>query len=56
LSVGISPSADALLDEEVPFDEHPYSIAVDVAALIPTILIKSLLFMSFLFFSSIILF
>ena len=37
------PSPDTLLDEEVPLEEHPYNMAVDVAALIPTILIKSLL-------------
>ena len=40
MSVGISPSPDTLLDEEVPLEEHPYNMAVDVAALIPTILIK----------------
>ena len=29
-----------------PLEEHPYNMAVDVAALIPTILIKSLLFIA----------
>ena len=56
LSVGTSPSAVTLLEEDVFRGEHPYNMAVDVAALIPAIFMKSLLFMSFLFFSSIILF